>query len=103
MSRVYLSPPHMGPEELQRVQEAFATNWVAPVGPQIDAFEQEMAAFLGVGHAVAVASGTAALHLALHLLKLSPGDEILCSSLTFAASANPIRYEGAQPVFIDSD
>lgn len=101
--RLYLSPPHMSGREQTYVTEAFATNWIAPVGPQVDAFEREFAACVGAQHAVAVASGTAALHLALHILGLQRGEEVLCSTLTFAASANPIVYEGGVPVFIDSE
>jgi pyridoxal phosphate-dependent aminotransferase EpsN len=103
MNRIYLSPPHMGGDELSLVQEAFASNWIAPLGPHVDAFERELAAHVGVGHAAALSSGTAALHLALRLLPLQPGEEVLCSTLTFSASANPIVYEGGQPVFIDAD
>ena len=102
-SRLYLSPPHMGKEEFRLVREAFDSNWIAPLGPQVDAFEAEFARKIGVGHAVALSSGTAALHLALHVLRLRPSDEVFCSTLTFVASANPIVYEGARPVFIDSD
>ncbi len=103
--RIYLSPPHMSEEgfELELVQEAFRTNWIAPVGPHLTAFEEEFAEYVGAAHAVAVASGTSALHLALRLLGVQPGDEVLCSTLTFIASANPIVYEGARPVFVDSD
>jgi pyridoxal phosphate-dependent aminotransferase EpsN len=101
-ARIYLSAPHMGGEELELVQDAFATNWIAPLGPHVDAFEREVAAYVGVKHAAALSSGTAALHLALRLLELRPGEEVLCSSFTFSASANPIAYEGAHPVFIDS-
>ncbi len=103
MKRIYLSPPHMGADEFALVQEAFASNWIAPLGPHVDAFERELAAYAGIGHAAALSSGTAALHLALRLLQLQPGDEVLCSTLTFSASANPIVYEGGQPVFIDAD
>lgn len=101
--RIYLSPPHMGTDEFEFVREAFATNWIAPIGPHVDAFEREFAEAVGARHAVALSSGTGALHLALHLLPLEPGDEVICSDLTFAASANPIVYERARPVFIDSD
>src|SRR5206468_2501658 len=101
--RIYLSPPHMGGEELELVTEAFASNWIAPLGPHVDAFEREVAQFTGVGHAAALSSGTAALHLALRLLGMKPGDEVLCPTLTFSASANPIVYEGGNPVFIDSE
>ncbi len=101
--RIYLSPPHLGDLELEFVKEAFATNWIAPLGPHVDAFEQEFAAGVGVPHAAALSSGTAALHLALRLLGLQRGEEVLCSTFTFSASANPIAYEGATPVFIDSE
>jgi dTDP-4-amino-4,6-dideoxygalactose transaminase len=101
VSRIYLSPPHLGTEELELVKEAFASNWIAPLGPHVDAFEAEFARRVGVAHAAAVSSGTAALHLALRILDVGPGDEVLCPTLTFAASANPIRYERAAPVFID--
>jgi pyridoxal phosphate-dependent aminotransferase EpsN len=101
--RIYLSPPHMAGTELGLVQEAFAENWIAPLGPHVDGFEREMAAFTGVAHAAALSSGTAAIHLALRLVGVQAGDEVLCSSFTFSASANPIAYEGATPVFIDAD
>jgi pyridoxal phosphate-dependent aminotransferase EpsN len=101
--RIYLSPPHMSGTELGLVEEAFAENWIAPLGPHVDAFEREMAAFTGVAHAAALSSGTAAIHLALRLLGLRPGEEVLCSSFTFSASANPIAYEAGVPVFIDAD
>lgn len=101
--RIYLSSPHMSGKEIDYVQEAFDTNWVAPLGPHVDAFEREFAARLGMNHALALSSGTAALHLALRLLRLQPGDEVLCSTLTFAASAYPIVYEGGRPVFVDSE
>ncbi len=103
MSRIYLSPPHMDGRELDLLHEAFASNWIAPLGPHVDAFEAEMAEKLGVGHAAAVSSGTAALHLALTLLGVEAGDEVLCSSLTFAASAFAVVYLGARPVFLDAD
>ncbi len=108
--RIYLSPPHMGSDELSRVQEAFATNWIAPLGPHVDAFEHEFAAQIseceakdGSIQAAALSSGTAALHLALRWLALKPGDEVIVSSLTFIASVNPVLYEGATPVFVDSE
>ncbi len=103
MARIFLSPPHLGPDESTLVAEAFASNWISSVGPQLDAFEREVAALIGVPHAVALSSGTSALHLALRHLGIGPGDEVWCSSLTFAASANPIVYERATPVFIDSE
>jgi pyridoxal phosphate-dependent aminotransferase EpsN len=100
---IYLSPPHMSGSEQQYIGEAFASNWIAPLGPHVDAFEKEMAAYAGVKDAVAVSSGTAAIHLALRLLDVKRGDYVFCSSLTFVASANPILFVGAEPVFIDSE
>jgi pyridoxal phosphate-dependent aminotransferase EpsN len=102
-SRIYLSAPHLGSDELTLVQEAFATNWVAPLGPHVDAFEREMATRHGVAGAVALSSGTAALHLALIGQGVTRGDTVWCASLTFCGSANPIAYVGATPVFIDSE
>lgn len=93
----------MGEWEERFVAEAFATNWIAPIGPNVDAFERELAEHVGVEGAVALNSGTAALHLSLRLLDVGPGDTVFCSSLTFVASANPILYQGATPVFIDSE
>lgn len=128
--RIYLSSPHMGPDELGLVKEAFATNWIAPLGPHVDAFEREFAAAVGNSslldegnllsgkspnhqspitntqaplHAAALSSGTAALHLALRLVGVQRDDEVLVSTLTFSASVNPILYEGGRPVFIDSE
>lgn len=103
MARIYLSPPHLGSHEWDLVREAFASNWIAPLGPHVDAFEREVAARLDVPHACALSSGTAALHLALILSGVGPGDTVLCPTFTFAASANPICYLGARPVFIDAD
>jgi dTDP-4-amino-4,6-dideoxygalactose transaminase len=100
---ILLSTPHMGDRELEFVTEAFATNWIAPVGPHVNAFEEEFCQAIGASHAAAVSSGTAALHLALKLVGVDVGDEVFCSTLTFSASANPIAYLGAKPVFIDSD
>ena len=100
---ILLSPPHLDGEERRFVKEAFDTNWIAPVGPNIDCFEQELALKVGVEHACALSSGTAAIHLGLQLLGVGPGDLVICSSLTFVASANPIGYCGAEPVFVDSD
>ncbi|MDB9310626.1 aminotransferase class I/II-fold pyridoxal phosphate-dependent enzyme [Aphanizomenon sp. CS-733/32] len=100
---ILLSTPHIGHQELEFVKEAFATNWIAPIGPHVDAFEQEFCQITGASHAAAVSSGTAALHLALQLVGVTSGDEVFCSTLTFAATANPIVYLGAKPVFIDSD
>lgn len=101
--RIYLSSPHMGELEEQFVGEAFATNWIAPLGPHVDAFEREFCEAVGSDHAAALSSGTAALHLALKLVGVGPGDEVLVSTLTFSASVNPIVYLGARPVFIDSE
>ena len=101
--RIWLSSPHLGEEETAFVEEAFRTNWIAPLGPHVDAFEKEVAAYVGVGHAAALSSGTAAIHLGLLLLGVEPGDTVFCSSLTFVGSCNPILYCGAQPVFIDSE
>jgi dTDP-4-amino-4,6-dideoxygalactose transaminase len=103
MKRIYLSPPHVGPEERALLIQAFDSNWVAPVGPDLDSFEREVAARLGAVHTAALSSGTAALHLALILLGVGPGDEVLVPTLTFAASANVVRYVGATPVFVDCD
>ena len=103
LPRIFLSPPDVGSTEIELVLEAFQSNWIAPAGPNLDAFEQEFAQLVGSEHAVAVSSGTAALHLALRLAGVGPGDEVLCSSLTFIASASPITYLGAKPVFIDSE
>lgn len=100
---ILLSTPHIGDSELEFVKEAFDTNWIAPVGPHVDAFEQEFCQLVGISHAAALSSGTAALHLALRLIGVQPGDEVFCSTLTFIATANPITYLGATPVFIDSD
>ena len=101
--RLFMSPPHMSAAEFAFIEEAFRTNFIAPVGPHVDAFEREFAARFGFRHAAAVSSGTAAIHLGLRLLGVRPGDEVVCSTLTFAASANPILYERARPVFVDSD
>lgn len=100
---ILLSTPHMGEAELHYIEEAFRTNWIAPLGPNVDAFERELADLVGAGHAAAVSSGTAAIHLAVRILGVKPGDRVFCSTLTFAASANPIVYEGGEPVFIDSE
>jgi sugar O-acyltransferase (sialic acid O-acetyltransferase NeuD family) len=101
--RIYLSPPHMSGHERDMLLDAFDSNWIAPLGPHVEEFEREFAAKVGAAHAVAVSSGTAALHLALILAGVRPGDEVATSTLTFAASANAIRYVGADPVFIDSE
>lgn len=102
MKRILLSVPHMGGMEQSFVHQAFASNWLSTVGPNLTAFEEEFEEYVG-RPAVAVASGTAAIHLGLRLLGVGPGDTVVCSTLTFAASANPVRYLGAEPIFIDSD
>lgn len=101
--RIYLSPPHMSGTELGLVQLAFADNWIAPAGPHLAEFERAFCEYTGADHAVALASGTAAIHLALLTSDISPGDEVLVSTLTFAGSVNPIIYAQAQPVFVDSE
>ena len=101
--RIYLSCPTMHGEEQKYVQEAFDTNWVAPLGPNVSAFEQEIAAYTGCGHAAALSAGTAAIHLALKLIGVGRGDIVFVSDLTFSATCNPIVYEDATPVFIDAE
>ena len=101
--RIYLSPPHMGPDERALLLDAFDSNWIAPLGPHVDAFEREFCDTVGVPHAAALSSGTAALHLALLMLGVGPGDEVFVSTFTFAATANAVTYLAAKPVFIDSD
>lgn len=101
--RIYLSPPHMGGKELEMIKSVLDSNWIAPLGPMLDAFERAIEDYVGIGHAAALSSGTAALHLALILAGVERGDDVWCSDFTFAASANPILYVGASPVFVDSD
>ena len=102
--RIYLSSPHMGGDEQLFVQEAFDTNWVAPLGPNVTGFEKDLEQYLQEDrHVAALSSGTGALHLALIMLGVSRGDEVICQSMTFSASANPIVYQGATPVFVDSE
>ena len=103
LERIYLSPPHMSESEVAKVLTVFDSNWIAPIGPHLDEFESLLSLQLGGRPTLAVSSGTAALHLALRYLGLQPGDEVVCSTLTFCASANPIVYEQASPVFIDSE
>lgn len=103
MDRIYLSPPHLGRHELNYLHKAVEDNWVAPLGPNVDGFEADICAAVGVPHCVALNSGTAALHLGLLLLGVGPGDEVLCPSFTFVATANAIAYCGATPVFVDSE
>jgi dTDP-4-amino-4,6-dideoxygalactose transaminase len=101
--KIFLSSPHMGTYEKEYVDEAFRSNWIAPIGPNVDAFETELADIIGSKSAAALSSGSAALHLSMILLGVKQGDRVFCSSLTFVASANPILYQGAEPVFIDSE
>lgn len=101
--KIYLSSPHMSGNEQKYIKNAFDSNWIAPLGPNVDEFERELASFVGVQGGAAVSSGTAAIHLALRLLNVQEGDTVFCSSFTFVASANPIVYLGAEPVFIDSE
>lgn len=102
--KIWLSSPHMGGGEQQFVQEAFDTNWIAPLGPNVNGFEKDLESYLGQEvHVAALSAGTAAIHLGLVLLGIGKGDEVICQSLTFSASANPILYQGATPVFVDSE
>ena len=101
--KIYLSSPHMGGKELDYVNEAFDTNWIAPLGPNVNGFEDELEAYNGIAHCAALSSGTAALHLALINLGVEQGDEVLCSTFTFSATANAIAYQKAIPIFIDSE
>jgi dTDP-4-amino-4,6-dideoxygalactose transaminase len=103
MQRIYLSPPHLAGNESDFIKDALDSNWIAPLGPHVDAFESEFCGAVGVASAAALSSGTAALHLALRILGVRREEEVFCSSLTFSASANVAVYEGAVPVFIDSD
>lgn len=101
--RIYLSSPHMSGREMKYIKEAFDQNWIAPLGPNVDEFEKDLAKYCGVKHAAALSSGSAALHLALILLGVKPGDEVIASTFTFSATINPIVYQGATPVLIDSE
>lgn len=101
--RIWLSPPHMGGAELEQIKKVFDSNWIAPVGPQLKEFEEALMAYTGSANCVVVSSGTAAIQLALIGLGVKPGDEVVCSTFTFAGSCNPIVYLGARPVFVDSD
>jgi dTDP-4-amino-4,6-dideoxygalactose transaminase len=102
-SRIWLSSPHMGERELEFIKEAFEANWISPVGPNIGAFENDLASYNKISHCAALSSGTAAIHLALIILGVEQGDEVICSSFTFSGSCNPIAYQKAIPVFIDSE
>src|SRR4026209_294235 len=101
MKRIYLSPPEVGEAERELLLDAFDSNWIAPLGPHVDAFEHEFAEAVGMPYAVALSSGTAALHLGLHVLGIGRADDVLTSTMTFAATANAITYVGATPVFVD--
>lgn len=102
-TRIYLSSPTMHGDEQEYVKDAFDTNWIAPLGPHVNAFEKEMAEYVGISHAAALSAGTAALHLAMRMLGVTEGDIVFAQALTFSASCNPIMYEKAVPVFIDSE
>jgi dTDP-4-amino-4,6-dideoxygalactose transaminase len=95
MDRIYLSSPHMGGEELEFIKEAFNANWISPIGPNVDGFERELCEYNSIDYCVALSSGTAAIHLALIILGVKQGDEVICSSFTFSGSCNPIAYQGA--------
>jgi dTDP-4-amino-4,6-dideoxygalactose transaminase len=101
--RIYLSSPHMGGQEMKYIQDAFDENWIAPLGPNVNNFELELSAYSGAKYCAALSSGTAAIHLALIILGIKQNDTVICSSFTFSASANPIVYQGAKPIFIDSE
>jgi len=101
--KIYLSSPHMGDKEQNFVQEAFNSNWIAPLGPNVDGFEVDLQSYLGISNASVLSSGTAAIHLALILLGVSRNDEVICSTFTFSATVNPIVYLGASPIFVDSE
>lgn len=101
--KIYLASPHLSGDEQKYIKEAFETNWIAPLGPNVNEFEKEIAQYVGLQHAAALSSGTAAIHLGLKALDVQKGDVVFCSTLTFSASCNPILYEGAIPVFIDSE
>lgn len=102
-ARIFLSPPHMGGEEMRFIQAAFESNYIAPLGPQVDSFEKEFCDKVGFRHAVALSSGTAAMHLAMRIIGVGPGDEVIASTLTFIGSVSPITFHGGIPVFVDSD
>lgn len=101
--KIWLSPPHMGGREQWYINQAFKTNWISTIGPQIDAFERSLSKFTGSGHAAVLGSGTSAIHLALRILGVGKEDSVISQSFTFAGSANPITYQGATPIFIDSE
>lgn len=102
-SRIFLSFPHLGGTEMNWIEEAFKGSWVVPLGPNVDEFEKRLSRYLEAPDVVAVSAGTAAIHMAIVMLGVGPGDEVICQSFTFAASANPVTYQGAKPVFVDSE
>jgi dTDP-4-amino-4,6-dideoxygalactose transaminase len=102
-TKIWLSSPHMGGNEMKYVQEAYDTNWIAPLGPNVNEFENDLSRYTGAEHAAALSAGTGAIHLALIMLGVKQGDEVICSSFTFSATTNPIVYQGAFPVFVDSE
>ena len=101
--KIFLSSPHMGGGEMKYITEAFEQNWIAPLGPNVNEFEKELAEAIGVKHVAALSSGTSAIHLALILLGVGQGDHVIASSFTFSATVNPIVYQGAVPVLVDSE
>ena len=103
MKKIYLSPPHMSGKELEYIKDVFKDNWIAPIGPHLNLFEERVKEYTGAKYAIAVNSCTAGIHLALKALKVEPGDYVICSSLTFVATVSPIIYCGAEPIFIDSE
>lgn len=102
-NKIWLSSPHIGDKELEFVNQAFTSNWIAPLGPNVDGFEDDLSKYIGINNVAVLNSGTSAIHLALVLLGVSYGDEVICQSFTFSASANPIIYQGATPIFVDSE
>lgn len=102
-NKIWLSPPHMSGDEQKYIKEAFDTNWIAPLGANVDGFEKDLSSYLNIDHVAALSSGTSAIHLALILLGVGQGDEIITSSFTFSATANPIIYQNATPIFVDSE
>jgi len=102
-SKIWLSSPHMSGKEMKYIQDAFDTNWIAPLGPNVNAFEKELSTYLDINGVTVLSSGTSAIHLSLIILGVKRGDEVICSSFTFSATANPIMYQGATPVFVDSE
>lgn len=103
LKRMFLSPPHMGGEEMRFVKEAFESNYIAPLGPMVDAFERDFAEYVGIKHCLAASSGTAAMHLALRVLEMGPGDDVIASTLIFIGSVMPVIFQGANLVFVDCD